>query len=219
MTFWDATCFMARFTCVGHKHHVLCTAWSPDGRRFASADKSGEVSLMLPSLAYVKAHAQTIPPSLSAHLQVRVWDPTTGKETCPPLVGHKSWVTSLAWEPLHQCGGNVGFVCDLLASSSKDKTVRVWSVRTGTLAFTLSGHADSIEAVRWGGENLVYTAGRDRIVNVWAIDAGRGAVLAPSVTFLSHSAAVAISPLCRPFSSKGCSHPVGPRPQGQCAVA
>jgi WD40 repeat protein len=52
-----------------------------------------------------------------------VWDPSTGKETCAPLVGHGSWVTSLAWEPLHQCGGNADQACELLASSSKDKTV------------------------------------------------------------------------------------------------
>lgn len=146
VTFWDATCFAARFTCVGHKHHVLCTAWSPDGKLFASADKSGEV---------------------------RVWNPETGKETCPPLVGHKSWVTSLAWEPLHQCGGNPDFACELLASSSKDKTARVWNTRTGRLAFVLSGHTDSIEAVRWGGQGLVYTGGRDRIVNVWAVEEDR----------------------------------------------
>lgn len=101
-----------------------------------------------------------------------MWDPETGKETCPPLLGHKSWVTSLAWEPLHQCGGTPGLSCELLASSSKDQSVRVWNTRTGTLAFTLSGHTDSIEAVRWGGEGLVYTGGRDRIVNVWAVEAG-----------------------------------------------
>ena len=110
--------------------------------------------------------------TLPCSLQVRIWDPETGKETCPALVGHRSWVTALAWEPLHQCGGNPGLSCELLASSSKDKTARVWNTRTGHLAFTLSGHSDSIEAVRWGGEGLIYTGGRDRIVNVWAIDEG-----------------------------------------------
>lgn len=50
VTFWDASCFAARYTCAGHRHHVLCTAWSPDGKRFASADKSGEVGATLSGL-------------------------------------------------------------------------------------------------------------------------------------------------------------------------
>ena len=155
--FWDAYSSTPRFTCAGHKHHVLCTAWSPCGTRFASADRAGEV---------------------------RVWDPATGKEVCAPLTGHKGWVTALAWEPLHAVaaaadGAGLPPRCELLASSSKDKTVRVWNTRTGRLQFSLAGHTDSVEAVRWGGQGLVYTASRDRQVLVWAVedDRSRGKVV------------------------------------------
>jgi ribosome assembly protein 4 len=141
--FWDVSTCMPLRVCLGHTNHVLCTAWSPDGRLFASADRSGVV---------------------------RVWDPRTGKEHCPPLFGHSAWVTALAWEPLHQCAGNVEYRCELLASSSKDKTTRVWNVRTGNCQFVLSGHSDSIESVRWGGEGLIYTASRDKTINVWAVE-------------------------------------------------
>jgi ribosome assembly protein 4 len=145
--FWDvSTCTPLR-TCTGHAHHVLCTAWSPDGKRFASADKNGEV---------------------------RVWDPATGKEACAPLRGHTAWVTSLAWEPLHAAGHTPTKACELLASASKDKTVRVWNVRTGAMVFMLSGHTDSVECVRWGGEGLLYTGSRDRTVMVWAVEEARG---------------------------------------------
>ncbi|RYG57139.1 hypothetical protein EON66_01115 [archaeon] len=144
--FWDVSTCMPRHTCVGHKNHVLCTAWSPDGRRFASADRNGEV---------------------------RVWDPETGKEVCKPFTAHTSWVTSLAWEPLHRAGDNPGQQCELLASSSKDKTVRVWNTRTSTCQFSLSGHSDSIECVRWGGEGFIYTASRDRTILVWALEADK----------------------------------------------
>ena len=163
--FWDAYSATPRHTCVGHKNHVLCTAWSPDGARFASADRNGEV---------------------------RVWDPVTGKEVCAPLTGHKGWVTSLAWEPLHSVmvtpsssssssadGQQLPPQCELLASSSKDKTVRVWSVRTGRLQFSLAAHTDSVEAVKWGGQGLIYTASRDRQVLVWAVeeDKSRGKIV------------------------------------------
>lgn len=144
--FWNPSTAMPKTVSAGHKHHVLCTAWAPDGRAFASADRAGEV---------------------------RVWDPLTGKPACAPLKGHTSWVTSLAWEPVHNCGANVSKRPELLASASKDKTVRVWNCRTGTLQFTLSGHTDSIECVKWGGQNLIYTASRDRTVMVWAVEEDR----------------------------------------------
>jgi len=144
--FWDVSTCMPTHTCRGHEHHVLATAWSPDGRKLASADRGGEV---------------------------RVWDPATGKRLCKPLRGHTAWVTSLAWEPVHSAGGAVGCAVELLASASKDKTVRVWNTRTGTLAFTLGGHTDSVECVRWGGVGLLYSASRDRTINVWAVEADR----------------------------------------------
>lgn len=45
------------------------------GKRFASADRKGEI---------------------------RLWDPTKGQQQGQPLTAHKQWVTSLAWEPLHR---------------------------------------------------------------------------------------------------------------------
>jgi ribosome assembly protein 4 len=36
--FWDTTTHMPIHTCIGHRNHVLCTAWSPDhGSLFVSA--------------------------------------------------------------------------------------------------------------------------------------------------------------------------------------
>lgn len=135
--FWDVYTTTPKFVCKGHASHVLCTAFSPDGKYFASADKTG---------------------------QVRVWSPDTGTEVCSTLRGHKKWVTSLSWEPLHVKG-----YCERLASSSKDHTVRIWNVRTGNFEFSLTGHSDSIECVKWGGSGLIYTASRDRTILVWSV--------------------------------------------------
>jgi len=49
--FWNVITSMPVPTCMGHKHHVLCTLWTPDAKLFISADRSGEI---------------------------RVWDPQTG---------------------------------------------------------------------------------------------------------------------------------------------
>jgi ribosome assembly protein 4 len=46
--FWDTLTSLPRHTCLGHRNHVLCTAWAPNGKRFASADKNGEIRLWGP---------------------------------------------------------------------------------------------------------------------------------------------------------------------------
>lgn len=140
--FWDAVMNTPKFTCPGHASAVLATAWAPDGALFASGDQSGVV---------------------------RVWVTATGKDACKPLVGHSAWITSISWEPLHSSTSETG-ASELFATSSKDGTARVWNARTGATQFSLTGHTDSVECVRWGGEGLIYTASRDRTIIVWAIE-------------------------------------------------
>ena len=58
-----------------------------------------------------------------------------------------------------------------LASSSKDGTVRVWSLGTRRVEFTLGGHTASVNVVKWGGSGgpfgVLYTASSDRTVRIW----------------------------------------------------
>lgn len=138
--FWNTQTCMPVHTSVGHKAHVLCAAWSPKGDVFISADRAGEI---------------------------RAWIPATGLPGpyCHPFKGHKKYVTSLSFEPFH-----LNIACKRFASSSKDHTVRVWNVNTGTCETVISGHSDAVECVRWGGTGLIYTASRDRTIMVWAID-------------------------------------------------
>lgn len=135
--FWDVNTNLPKFTCRKHKDHVLCTAWSPDGTKFASVDKRGVLIL---------------------------WNPLTGESLGPPIQAHKQWITSLAWEPLHRSKNGQ---CDRLVTAGKDGTAKIWNVRTRKHIITLSGHTDCIESVKWGAEELIYTASRDRSVKVW----------------------------------------------------
>ncbi|KAL7995948.1 putative guanine nucleotide-binding protein, beta subunit [Plasmopara halstedii] len=136
--FWDTNTCMPKYTGRGHRNHVLSTAWSPDGLRFASADRNGEI---------------------------RLWDPLTGKQVGQSIKGHKQWVNSLTWEPMHR-----NAACEHFASSSKDGSIKVWNARTGRCVASLSGHTDSVECIKWGGQGLLYSASRDRTIKVWAVE-------------------------------------------------
>eukprot|EP00612_Vaucheria_litorea_P000449 CAMPEP_0171458728 /NCGR_PEP_ID=MMETSP0945-20130129/4293_1 /TAXON_ID=109269 /ORGANISM="Vaucheria litorea, Strain CCMP2940" /LENGTH=502 /DNA_ID=CAMNT_0011984599 /DNA_START=10 /DNA_END=1515 /DNA_ORIENTATION=- len=138
--FWDIHTCTPKYTCKGHKHHVLCTAWSPDGQKFASGDKNGTII---------------------------IWNPKNGEIIGNPLNGHKKWITSLSWEPMHKNSN-----CERLASSSKDCLSKIWNVRSGKCVVSLSGHSDSVECVKWGGEGLLYSCSRDRKILAWNVDEG-----------------------------------------------
>ena len=105
-----------------HSHFLpLSPVWSPDGLTFVSADKSGEIRLWDPKTGTAKVPLRPVLPSLllpsflASKLPLSPDVPRQGQ----PLRGHKKWVTSLAFEPLH-----ADPTCTRLASSSKDHTVR-----------------------------------------------------------------------------------------------
>lgn len=75
------------------------------------------------------------------------------------LEGHSKGVTSVSWS-----GDG-----DRLASSSKDRTVRVWDARGGAAA-ELRAHTDAVTEVCWGpgrGSLLLASASWDGTVRIW----------------------------------------------------
>jgi len=146
--FWDVNTSLPKMTCKQHKDHVLCTAWSPDGRFFVSADKRGTLILWDPHQKKKRLHKSE-----------PIWIKSQA---------HKQYISALAWEPLHLNQGRG----ERIITASKDATCKIWNVRTQKSLVTLSGHTDSIEAVKWGGEGFIYTASRDRTIKVWTAKDG-----------------------------------------------
>jgi len=54
----------------------------------------------------------------------------------------------------------------LLASGSRDSTVKVWDVKTHKLKFDLPGHADEVYSVDWCADKVV-SGSKDRLVKIW----------------------------------------------------
>ena len=140
---YDVDTETPRFVCKGHHNWVLCISWSPNGRKLASACKSGVIQL---------------------------WNPNTGKQLLGKkngMTGHKQFVTCLQWQPLHLDASS-----RLLASSSKDCTIRIWDTVLGQCQLIMSGHGDSVTCIRWCGSGILYSGSHDRTVRSWDTKTG-----------------------------------------------
>src|SRR4030095_16483642 len=98
---------------------VNSVAWSPDGKRLASAQWGMKIAMTNPNAADNFSFEDM-------SFSIRLWDPQTGTEVSQ-LAGHNNFVVKLAFSSDGR----------LLASGSFDSTIKLWDVNTAQELRTL----------------------------------------------------------------------------------
>ena len=163
------------YTYAGHSGPVLSVAWSPDGKRIASASVDQTVQVWAAQsgslLQTYNGHRGTVwsvawspdgarIASASEDRAVQVWEVQNGR-LLQTYKGHSGPVNSVAWSPDGE----------RIASASV-RTVQVWEVGSGRLLQTYKGHRGFVVySVAWSPDGKrIASASFDETVQVWAAD-------------------------------------------------
>jgi len=161
----------------GHVLPVYAIAWSPDGKRIASASNDGTVHVWDAATGHrffrYHGHRGSVNAvawspngsyiaSASSDTTVQIWDALQTGEGSASLYtysGHSGNMRTLAWSADNT----------RIASGGDDKTVQVWDAKDGTHHFSYVGHVNQIWSVAWSPDNTrIASASVDRTAQVWS---------------------------------------------------
>ncbi|MEG4070857.1 AAA-like domain-containing protein, partial [Microcoleus sp. Pol11C2] len=174
----------------GHSNSVWSVAFSPDGKRLASASSDNTIQLWdLQSqkpIATLNGHSNAVRSvawspdgkrlaSASSDHTIKLWNLQSQKPIAT-LIGHSSSVRSVAWSP-------DGLT---LASASSDNTIKLWNLQSQKPIATLTGHSSSVWSVAFSPDGLTLASvSYDSTIKLWNLQSQK-----PIATLTGHSSSV-----------------------------
>lgn len=187
----------ARHTLQSHRQPVTALAFHPVFSSLATGSEDSTIKIWDWELGElertVKGHTKgvldvdyggprgsTLLASCSSDLTIKLWDPNDEYKNIRTLPGHDHSVSAVRFIPSGAAGAPSSG--NLLASASRDKTIRIWDVTTGYCVRTIRGHADWVRDVspsfdgRW-----LLTVSNDQTARLWDTQSGDA-----KTTFVGH---------------------------------
>jgi WD40 repeat protein/serine/threonine protein kinase len=170
--FWQRQTHLRLRTFSGRGAVISCVAFSPDGKKLATAGSDSTASVWdvanNKELLRLKGHKGWVravafsPDGLKmvtggGDATAIVWSATSGKELAR-LKGHHSWIECVAFSPDSQ----------KIVTSSRDGTAKVWTTEGGKELLTLRGHSGAVNAALFSpdGERIL-TGNWDQTAKLW----------------------------------------------------
>lgn len=192
----------AQHTLLSHRLPVTALAFHPVYSTLASASEDCTIKLWDHSDGTLeqtlKSHTKpvldidfggprgnTLLASCSSDLTIKLWDAGDEYKNIRTLAGHDHSISSVRFIPAGAAGSPLSG--NLLASASRDKTIRIWDVTTGYCLRTLRGHAEWVRSLApaMGGRYLLSTSS-DQTARLWDLSLPDAAALKQTFTAHDH---------------------------------
>jgi len=193
---WDFQTYECVKTLHGHDHNISAVLFLPSGDQIVSASRDKTIKFWETSTGYciktLRGHDEwvrtiaitddgTLLASGSHDKTIRLWD-IARSECVNTLREHSHYIECLAFSPAtlvqidapdgktYKGKGSGAF----LASGSRDKTIKIWEIATGTCIMTLIGHDNWVRGVEFHPNGqYVMSVSDDKSIKIWDLKQGR----------------------------------------------